>query len=533
MASSNRIASRQQGTPAARQSAVPTTVRRRFHVTNALVEYLGGLTLAGGDRDGELLTVLRWEQRFVRGAFSTPGDSALSVGRGNGKSALVAGLACAVADPSGPLHGNRREVVCVASSFTQAKVVFEDCLAMLRVKTGLGRSEWRTQDSQNAATITHRSSGARIRCIGSDPKRMHGLRPALALLDEPAQWDAARADRMLAGIRTGLGKVPGSRLVALGTRPATSGHFFAKMLAPGGCGYAQTHAARPDDPPFRLSTIRRANPSFGHLPSLRERIAIEARDAKRDPELLASFRALRLNGGTSDTEQAVLIDADLWRAIEGDAAMAGRAIWGVDLGTSAAQSAVAAYWPETGALRCLAAFPQMPSLAERGLSDGVGRLYEDCAARGELLTLGARAVDVSALLQAALSLFGRPAGVCADRWRESELRDALDLARVPQAAFISRGQGYKDGGEDVRAFRKACAGGSVTPLPSKLLRSAMAEARTISDPAGNSKLAKSSEGGRRQRARDDAAAAAILAVAAGTRQPKRTRGRGLRTAIVR
>ena len=34
----------------------------------------------------------------------------------------------------------------------------------------------------------------------------------------------------------------------------------------------------------------------------------------------------------------------------------------------------------------------------------------------------------------------------------------------------------------------------------------------LSDPAGNSKLAKGSEGGRRLRARDDAAAAAILAV---------------------
>ena len=50
----------------------------------------------------------------------------------------------------------------------------------------------------------------------------------------------------------------------------------------------------------------------------------------------------------------------------------------------------------------------------------------------------------------------------------------------------------------------------------------MAEARTISDPAGNAKLSKGSQGGRRVRARDDAAtaaAAAILAVAAGYRQP--------------
>ena len=443
----------------------------------------------------------------------------------------MAALACAVVDPGGPLHGNRREVDCVASSFGQGKIIFEDCLSMLREKTGLARSDWRVQDSANTATIEHRASGARIRCVGSDPRKFHGHRPFLALADEPGQWDA-RADAMLAAIRTGLGKVPGSRLIALGTRPATSGHFFAKMLA-GGAAYAQVHAARPDDPPFHLRTIRRANPSYNHLPSLRARLAREAEDAKRDPSLLASFRALRLNGGVGDTEEQILLDADLWRAIEGEAEADGASIWGVDLGTSAAQSAVAAFWPETGALRCLAAFPAIPSLEERGLRDGVGRLYVDCCEAGELLMLGQRAVDVDALLEAALDRFGRPTAVSADRWREAELRQALDKARVPQAAFISRGQGYKDGAADVREFRRACADGRVTPLPSRLLRSAMAEARTVSDPAGNAKLAKSSEGGRRQRARDDAAAAAILAVAAGTRQPKRTRGRGLRTAIVR
>ena len=232
-----------------------------------------------------------------------------------------------------------------------------------------------------------------------------------------------------------------------------------------------------------------------------------------------------MNLGTADVEVEVLIDADLWASIEGTVATAGPVVWGVDLGTSAAQSAIAAYWPQTGALQCLAAFPAVPSLAERGLRDGVGGLYQHMADRGELLTLGRRTTDIPALLAAALARFGRPARVVADRWREAELRDALEKAGVPPSAFESRGQGYKDGGEDVRAFVRACADGKVTPSPSLLLRSAMSEARTVSDPAGNRKLSKATEGGRRMRARDDAAAAAILAVAAGVRQPVRPRRR--------
>ena len=39
--------------------------------------------------------------------------------------------------------------------------------------------------------------------------------------------------------------------------------------------------------------------------------------------------------------------------------------------------------------------------------------------------------------------------------------------------------GFKDGAEDVRGFRRACADGRVTPVTSLLLRSAMAEARTV------------------------------------------------------
>ena len=45
----------------------------------------------------------------------------------------------------------------------------------------------------------------------------------------------------------------------------------------------------------------------------------------------------------------------------------------------------------------------------------------------------------------------------------------------------------------------------------------MSEARLVSDPAGNQKLTKGSQGGRRMRARDDAAAATILAVSTGVR----------------
>ena len=516
-----------------RRAAAIGTRQHTMSLGRDLVGYLGGLTLAGGDHDGEAFDVLGWERRFVRGAFSVPGDSALSVARGNGKSALCAGIASAVVDPRGPLFGRRREAVVSAASFEQSRVIFEDVLAFLRVRYDIeDRAEWRKQDSANRALVEHRASGARVRCIGSDPANAHGLRPSLVLCDEPAQWASGTRDRMLSALRTGLGKVPNSRLVALGTRPANDGHWFARMLG-GTADYAQCHAARPNDPPFWRRTWARANPSLDHLPSLLSKLIEEAADAKRDPDALAAFRALRLNQGTDDTSRAVLIDAATWSACpEPTDTDRGGYVLGVDLGTSAAMSAVAAYWP-SGRLEALACFPEVPSLAERGLADGVGDLYGRMHRRGELIVAGRRVSDIEGLLGEARERWGRPAALVCDRWREAELRDVLDRVRFPPAAITVRGMGYLDGGADVRAFRAAVLGDFVRPASSLLLTAALAEARVATDPAGNSKLAKNVEGGRRSKARDDAAAAAVLAVAAGWRQwhSKPTRPRSRRTAL--
>ena len=513
----------------ARDTGVVVTVR---HMMRELTQYIEGLTLVGGDGDGEPFRLLPWERRFLRGTFGQGGDAALTVARGNGKSALLGAVACAVLDPEGPLHGPRREVVCCASSFSQGRVIFEDVTALLRARYGdLPRKLWRWQDSQNAAILEHRETGSRVRCIGSDPKRAHGLRPFLVLADEPAQWPVASSDRMFQALRTGLGKVPGSRLVALGTRPEGRDHWFARMLA-GDSGYAQVHAARAEDPPFQLRTMRRANPSWAALPSLQARLLREREEARASPDALASWRALRLNLGEPDTHRALILPADLWESIEGEAEASGPCVWGIDLGASSAQSAVASYWPDTGRLECVAAFPTIPDLSKRAVKDGVGRLYHACRDRGELILTEGRVSDIGTLLGESWARFGCPSRVVADRWREAELRDALETSGIPACGQEVRGMGFKDGAEDLRAFRRACETRKVTPVQSLLLRSALAEARAVSDPAGNSKLAKNAEGGRRLRAKDDALAAAILGVAAGVRVGGRPKRRGWRYAGV-
>ena len=495
-------------------------------ISTRIMDYLGGLVLVGGDHDGQAFTVLPWERRFIRGAFAQSGPAALSVARGNGKSAVVAGIAAAVVDPDGPLHGRRREAVVVASSLGQARIVFEDVLAFMGERYDIGkRTEWRKQDSQFSAVLEHRDSGARVRCIGSDPARAHGLRPALALMDEPAQWPRNQRDRMRAAIRTGLGKVPGSRMIALGTKPAGADHWFTGLLE-GRAGYAQSHHTGPDDPLYTMRSIRRANPSWDHLPSLRAEILEEIEECKLDPAMVPAFKALRLNQGVEDFERQSLLEAGTWERAEIELAEIppGRYVLGLDLAGGAAMSAGAAYWADTGILEAMAMFPGVPTLAERGLQDGVGNLYSKMAERGELVTVPGTWVPVFELLREAARRWGYPVAIAVDTWREDELRQSLADAQWPVVPIVFRRQGFGDGAIDVRSFREAMLAGQVHPKKSLLLRAGMMEAVTVADPARNEKLAKASEGGRRKRARDDAVAAAILAVAVGyriARQPKR------------
>ena len=407
-----------------------------------------------------------------------------------------------------------REVLVVSASHPQARLVISDLEAWRE-------DGWLVANSPQMARV--QAGGAVVRAVAANPRTLHGARPDLVIADELAQWQ--QPDRMYAALRTSLGKRPGSRMLALGTRPeAGSGHVFDKLLS-GGADLSMVYAATAEDEKAgrlgRRRTWRKANPSLDVLPSLELAIRAEWKEAQADEMSMAHFRSLRLNMGTADTAESLLLSPESWTRCEVATlppAEGGYAL-GVDLGSGAAMSAAASYFPKTSRLEALAVFGAIPDLRERGRADQVGTDYLRMYERGELLVqAGRRVPDVGEFLRVALDRWGVPSVIVADRWREHELRDALEASGVPPCPLILRGQGWKDGAADVRAFRRAVLEGKVRARPSLLIRSALAEARTVSDAASNQKLSKGSQGGRRQRARDDAAAAAILAVGEGSRR---------------
>ena len=490
-----------------------------------IIEYLETLIIGQGRHAGKPFKVLPWQSRFIRGAFHPDNDgkdAGLSVARGNGKSTLVAGLGCAALN--GPLAEPMGECLILAGSFEQGKSsIFKHAIHFLKPefeKGGTGpNGAWRVQDSSNRASIEYRKTGANAVVLGNDSKKAHGRQPVISFLDEMAQWDPGKIDKTISAIKTARGKVPGSRSIWLGTRPDSEGHQFEKFLQSGN-GYRQIHAVSKDvkNPLWRKHWFK-ANPSLKHMPDLLTVLIEEAADAKRNPADYASFLSLRLNMGTPDTVSAVLLPAQEWLAAESrtNDGRIGDYVLGIDLGGGTSMSAAAGYWLDTGWLEGFACIGAIPNLSERGRRDGVANLYNEMHDRGELIPCPGRVPDIEQLLLEAKSRWGYPCAIVCDRWREKELRDALDEVRFPRRDFVSRGMGYKDGAEDVRLFKKSFLKDQVTPEKSLLLRSGMREARIVSDPAANQKLAKGNQGGRRLEAKDDVIAASILAVAEGSR----------------
>jgi phage terminase large subunit-like protein len=179
------------------------------------------------------------------------------------------------------------------------------------------------------------------------------------------------------------------------------------------------------------------------------------------------------------------------------------------------------YWPDTGRLEALGTFPGAPALLDRGQMDGVAGRYVEMQNRGELITMGDRTVPVAPWLTEVMRRVqdATVAALTMDRYKQSELGEAVTRAGI-RAPLVWRGQGFRDGGEDVERFRRSVYDGRVKAAPSLLLRSAFADAVCLKDPANNLKLAKA-----RSTGRIDAAAAAVLAVAEGARVAGRTKAR--------
>ena len=464
-----------------------------------------------------------FQRTFIKAATSPGVDTAaLSLPRGNGKSALAGYLVSRILDPDDDLFRPGTESVLCAASIEQARIVFRFAREVLE-PTG----RYRFLDSHTRIGIVHPATNTRLRVIGSNGKTAMGLVGCpWAICDEPGAWETNGGTLLHDAIMTAMGK-PGSPLRALfiGTlAPAVSG-WWHDLIDDGTRGSTYVQALRGDPERWdQWNEIRRVNPLTSISADFRRKL-LEERDAARaDSRLKARFLSYRLNVPSGD-ESTMLLTVDDWERVTARPVpeREGRAIVGVDLGGGRAWSAAVAVW-RSGRVEAIAVAPGIPDLETQEKRDRVSwGTYRKLALSGALrIAKGLRVQPPAALVRAVREAWGAPEVVICDRFRLAELQDCVN--GTPIVPRVAR---WSEASEDIRALRKAAADGPLACVESSrpLLTASLAAAMVKNDDQGSVRLVKK---GTHNTGRDDVAAALVLAAGALSRAPKpRRRYHGL------
>ena len=333
-----------------------------------------------------MLNLRRFQKTFISLATASGIDTAaLSIPRGNGKSALAAHILTRVMDPTDKLFREGSESVLCAASIEQARIVFRFTRAALE-PTG----EYRFLDSHTRCGITHKATNTKLRVIGSNGKTAFGLvNTPWAICDEPGAWETNGGQLLHDAIQTAQGK-PGSPLKAvyIGTLAPASGGWWHDLVDDGSQGSTYVQTLRGD--PEKWDTwpeIRRCNPLVNIAPEFRKKLLEERDKARSDSRLKARFLSYRLNIPSSD-ESTMLLSTDDWQRVIAREVppRTGRPITAVDLGGGRAWSAAVALYPN-GRIEALAVAPGIPGIEEQEKRDrctewhiskvGAGRIVTD------------------------------------------------------------------------------------------------------------------------------------------------------------
>lgn len=470
---------------------------------------------------GKPFIIPDWQRRFLAGALAPDvREAGLSTARKNGKTGIIAALL--LAHLVGPLRlKNWRSIVVSLTGQHAAELkrqVTEICEA-----SGIAAVRSLASPAPGRLVGPHGD----VQCLAADKASGHAVGCDLAIIDEAGLLEE-RQRALWEGVSTSRSGRDG-RLVCI----SVLGHspMFRTLLEQDGEPgfYIQRHEAAPDADPLDRAAWKAANPGLGSIKSVGY-LELEARKAAGNAAALRGFRTWELNQPVSPEDEP-LVDLSDWEAVETDDLpdRGGLCFLGVDLGASLSLSAACAVW-ESGRVEWWHAASARPEPLERGRRDGCGTLYVDAMAAGHLQVCGGNAVDWSVFLsQVFEDLAGERIVMGADRYRKSELLDALARADVAPVSMEWRGTGAgatADGSHDVRAFQRAVAERQLRTAPDPLARWAIANVALRRDASGNPALDK-----RHGNRRIDAASAAVIACGLRAMKAARTakrRGPGFR-----
>ena len=440
---------------------------------------------------GHPMKLMKFQRKFILDVYDNPKGTSrayLSVGRKNGKSAIVAAIL--LAHIVGPEAKTNSQIISGARSREQAALVFKLAEKMVRLSPILSKLI-RIVPSQKM--LIGLPCNVEYKAISAEAGTAHGLSPVLAILDEVGQV-RGQHDAFIEAIETAQGAHDNPLLIAISTQAATDGDLFSIWLddaknAKDPRIVSHVYTAPENCEVMDKAAWKAANPALGEFRSETD-IEDFAKQAARLPAKENSFRWLYLNQRIEATSP--FINRGEWQANAADPEIVqGMDCWaGLDLSASRDLTSFVMTFTDGDTYHVLPHF-FLPAdgIREKAKTEKVP--YDLWADQG-FITL----IDGPVIVPAVVARHVAEAYeqydfkmMAYDRWRINDFKRELDAigAMVPMAPF---GQGFRDMAPAVDKLERLIAEHKLRHGNHPVLNMCAANAVAERDPAGNRKLNK-------------------------------------------
>ena len=446
---------------------------------------------------GQPMKLMPFQRKFILDIYDNPKGTSrayLSVGRKNGKSALIAAIL--LAHIVGPEARQNSQITSGARSRDQASLVFKLAEKMVRLSPRLTQLI-KVVPSQKS--LVGLPMNVEYRAISAEAGTAHGLSPVLAILDEVGQVRGP-TDSFIEAIETAQGAHEDPLLIAISTQASTDGDLFSIWLddaknakdkrivshvytAPEGCEVMDRKA------------WKAANPALGEFRGLKD-LQDFAKQANRLPAKENSFRWLFLNQRIEATSP--FLNRGEWEANKAAPQIDSGATCfaGLDLSSSRDLTSFVMVFPDGDKYHVVPQF-FMPAdgIRDRAKEDKVP--YDVWAKQG-FITL----IDGPVIVPAVVAQHVAEAAenfdlqlMAYDRWRINDFTRELDNigVQLPMQPF---GQGFKDMAPAVDKLERLVVDHKLAHGGHPVMNMCAANAIAERDPAGNRKLNKAKSIGR-------------------------------------
>lgn len=464
-----------------------------------------------GEHVGKPLKLEPFQVDFIREVYDNPAGTRrgiLSIGRKNGKTALIAGIL--LAHICGPEAVLNTQIVSGAMSRDQASVVFALACKMIQLSPEMTEITRIVPSSKRILGLTR---NVEFRALSADGRTAHGLSPVLAILDELGQVRGPRSD-FVDAIITAQGAHKNPLQMVISTQSPNDADLLSIWIDDAKQSndphiVCHVYAADKDCDLMDEKAWVAANPAIGKFRS-RKDVEEQAAQAVRMPSAEATFRNLVLNQRIEVISPFISRGVWLVNSQEPDeSAFYECPVYvGLDLSAKTDLTAMVMTAFKDGRWHV----KPVVWTPEKGLRDRAKRdraPYDVWHQQGYLRTIPGASIDYEVVAKEIAETLAdcNVQAVGFDRWRFDLLKKEFDKLGLdlPLTPF---GQGFKDMAPALDTLETLLLNEQMAHGAHPVLTMCMANSRVERDPAGNRKLNKAKATGRID-------AAIALAMAAG------------------